>query len=524
MGGVEPWRPARGGDHEARKGREIMAFDPDAYLAQTAPQGGAFDPDAYLKQTAPAVSPIESGLRGMANNFPLAPQAIAFDEAATGIGDEGGYSKNLADWNAKAQAAKAENPKSYGAGAVTGAIAPMFIPVVGAAMKASPVLSNAALGAANAISNTDLAKNPRQALIEAAKGGGIGAAIGKLSTFLPTGESIAKRATSPEAVAAKLAHPGVQAGEPDVMARELPDTFNKMHSAASGVSDYADSLLSSSPYLEEGAIPKDNLVKVIDNARGNFTGMSDEGNAAIKTLNKWADRADKLHNTISQQNVKGFIRNIDKDINWNRIRFDPTYQPTLEEQGLMKIRGTLDDMLKTANPQYGKQMETVSDLLTSAREFAKKFGLLKREGEIVPGDTTANVLNTALKGSKEETQRVLGKAQELTGKDIETPLLLRQFKGPTPENPMGIPSHIGGALVGAAAGNGLGLGGMGLGALAGHRMLREPMSVIGRKMAGALLENPRLLNAANRLPQGIAQALNDFLSSKYGKKQKEPNE
>ena len=48
-------------------------FDPDAYLAEKAPDTG-FDPDAYLaeKQTPP-----ESAVRGFVRNFPLAQQARA---------------------------------------------------------------------------------------------------------------------------------------------------------------------------------------------------------------------------------------------------------------------------------------------------------------------------------------------------------------------------------------------------------------------------------------------------------------
>lgn len=120
-----------------------------------------------------APTELESFGRAAANNFPLAPQAIA------GL-SPGDYSKNLADWKAKAETAKEVNPKSYAAGAVTGAIAPAFIPYVGEAIAANPVLSNAALGAASGISDVDLKQHPIEALKEGAIGAGTGAAVGKI--------------------------------------------------------------------------------------------------------------------------------------------------------------------------------------------------------------------------------------------------------------------------------------------------------------------------------------------------------
>ncbi len=118
-------------------------------------------------------SKLESFSRGALNNFPLAKQAVA------GL-EEGDYSKNLGDLTEKAASAKAANPKTYGAGAVTGAMAPLAIPVVGEAMEAAPIATNAALGAANAVSDTDLSQNPAETVKEAGKG----ALIGTVSSAL----------------------------------------------------------------------------------------------------------------------------------------------------------------------------------------------------------------------------------------------------------------------------------------------------------------------------------------------------
>ncbi len=135
------------------------------------------DGGTYEVETGEGSGKLESFGRGAANNVPLLPQAIA------GL-SEGDYSKNLEDWNQKAAEAKAENPLPYGAGAVTGAVAPMLIPGVGAGLKASPILGNALYGAASAVSNTDLSKNPEEAAKEAVKGATIGAVMGKAGDMI----------------------------------------------------------------------------------------------------------------------------------------------------------------------------------------------------------------------------------------------------------------------------------------------------------------------------------------------------
>lgn len=474
---------------------------------------------ALLDQLNSQPGEVSSFARAAANNFPLAPQAIA-------ALSPGAYSENLSDWNAKAAEAKAAHPVAYGAGAVTGALAPLAIPGVGEAMVANPVAVNAGLGAASAISNTDLLKNPSQALDEGVKGGAIAGAFGKLASMLPGPEQLLAKATSPEAVAAKIANPGMEAGDVDAMARALPNTFGKMRQVASNVSDYADSLLSTSPYLEDGAISKDDILNVIKNVRSQFTGRSDEGAQAVKTLEQWTENANNLRNTVSQNGLKEYIRDIDRDIPWDKIRFQPNYQPTLEESALMKLRGTLDDTLKTANPEYAQQMATVSDALSSAKEFSKKFGLERHEGQIVPGDTTAGRLDRALVGSKAETQRILGKANELTGDDLETPLLLRQFKGPTPENPAGVPSKVGAGMVGAALGHGLGVEGMGLGAVLGHRALHEPMSIAGRRgsewIIDNVMSNPALRAYLPTFSQAAERGEQAVVADHYTLMQKDP--
>lgn len=150
-----------------------------------------FQPHQNIGQT-------ESFLRGAGNNFPLAPQAIS-------ALSPGGYSKNLEDWNAKAASAKEANPKTYGAGAVTGALAPLAIPGVGEALEASPVAGNAVLGALSGASNTDVLKDPGEAAKQAVIGGGIGGATaGILGKIMPSEQGLENIATKKAVQSAEM--------------------------------------------------------------------------------------------------------------------------------------------------------------------------------------------------------------------------------------------------------------------------------------------------------------------------------
>lgn len=172
---------------------------------------------------APAPSPMESAARGAANNFPLAPQAISSVEP-------GSYSQNMTDWNKNAAVAKAENPVSYGAGAVGGSLAPLAIPGVGEALKAAPMLTSGALGAAGALSNTDLSKNPKEALEEGATGAVSGAALGKIGDIVSG--ALGKGAEGLEGMADKNAvqSMGLRPGSLGLPEDELKEMGSSIHS------------------------------------------------------------------------------------------------------------------------------------------------------------------------------------------------------------------------------------------------------------------------------------------------------
>lgn len=131
-------------------------------------------------------SALEAGTRAAVNNLPLGGQLGALGTAAIKGTD---YSQGMQEFNQKAAEAKAEHPIAYGAGAVAGSAAPLAIPVVGEAMEAAPALTGAALGAANAVGNTDIAQHPEEALKQAGEGAITGGIIGKA---LPSGSGAAE--------------------------------------------------------------------------------------------------------------------------------------------------------------------------------------------------------------------------------------------------------------------------------------------------------------------------------------------
>ena len=179
-------------------------FDPDAYLAQKAPDT-SFDPDAYLaeKQT-----PAESFGRGLLRNVPGAQQAVAaaapYTHGLSIMGQDIGaaeptYSGEMQHETKTAEQGKAQNPGAYGAGAVAATVAPAFIPVLGEAIEGSPIIANGIMGAAQSLSDANLTKNPVQNLEKAGTGAAIGAGtaygLGKLLGNAPENlEGAANRA------------------------------------------------------------------------------------------------------------------------------------------------------------------------------------------------------------------------------------------------------------------------------------------------------------------------------------------
>jgi hypothetical protein len=497
--------------------------DPTLLAQLNAPGSGlkpVTDPALLQQLNAPDPGVLAAAGRGAANNFPLAPQAIA------GL-SQGDYSQNLTDWNAKAQAAKAAHPYAYGTGAVAGAVAPLAIPGVGEALEAAPVLGNAALGAANAISNTDLTKDPSKIAKEAAIGGVVGGAVGKGAQLLGgamegTATKLASYATSPEAVAARLENPAAFQAAPDVehLPKTLPGIADKFDHAISGLSDAAHEKLSTSSFLQPtandagGAFTKDQIIGTVDSARKSLGGaFGSDTQSAARALDNLGESLLAKRSTVSQNQVHDLIKQLDEEIPWDKVWRTPE-NLSATDHSLIEVRTKLDALLKEQNPEYAAAMKPVSEEIQARTDFIKKFGLQRVKGQgYLPTDSTAGKLGNSLQDYKIDSDRVLGNTQEAIGADLKTPLLAQQFKGPTPESPMGIGSRLGAVAGGAMGGKGLGLAGAGFGAVVGQRILRAPASEFGRGLAGRALD--AIGNGSFGVPQNVTGAVNDYVSSKF---------
>ena len=163
----------------------------------TAPAGASeSDAIAYVQQQL-APGKLESAARGFVNNLPAGGQLGALGTALLKSEDD---STGMADWNQAAQEAKATNPVSYGVGAVGGALAPLAIPAVGEALATAPVATGAALGAANAVGNTDITQNPGEALKQGLGGAVVGGATAGLAGRLMPAAETFENAASRKAV------------------------------------------------------------------------------------------------------------------------------------------------------------------------------------------------------------------------------------------------------------------------------------------------------------------------------------
>ena len=488
----------------------------DLFSDQPAPKVGA--DELFSEERAPeSIGKLESFTRGAVNNFPLAPQAVAGLESLTGIGNEGGYSKNLEDWNLHAGEAKAANPITYGAGAVTGAVAPLAIPGVGELMAANPILGNAAYGALSAVSNKNLAEKPLETAKEAAIGGTIGGALGGAGKLLgKAGEAIAPAAKELEAnVAASTLDLG---------------TFGLRKLARmEGPKANPEEVLMNIDKEMRSLFP--DLIKPLDTPSMKFEKLAAADKAAGETIGNVIDQTTEAMKPYS------------------KFKFGKFKQL---ENPVMPEADTAIRNLKSAARQY--------DPLTSARnvearaelnDAATALGELKKAGKlnfrsladlktgIGKAYNNPNFENPGL----DETYHILSKTMDTILDRVmpDNPALAQQYQQAKqiyhltsrvlPAMQRGVTREVagvGGGLTNAAIGAGAifghpitaaaaWLGKTGMKYLAPDVVPNVLYRMIGAAKSGTF---PKIVTgAAKQSPQAIRQAMTDFLTSKYSNQQ-----
>lgn len=148
-------------------------FNPDAYLAEKAPDTSGFDPDQYL---ATKTTALGAAGRGALDAIPFGNKAGAAIEAGLDSSPSGTYDKYLKELDTLVGADKEQHPVAHYAGETAGTLAPLAIPGVGEALTADSLAGRAAVGAGigavqGASNNRDTAQLPSDVL----KGAGVGA-------------------------------------------------------------------------------------------------------------------------------------------------------------------------------------------------------------------------------------------------------------------------------------------------------------------------------------------------------------
>lgn len=169
--------------------------------APTPPVGAPSVPEGFeLDKPEDAGGALEASARGALRNLPFGQQVAAAIAPVNPLSEKRTYSEEIKHLTEAAEASKAAHPGAYGAGAVAGTLAPLAIPAAGAALKAAPIIGNAALAAVQSQSDTDLTaptmQNAKDAAIAGTIGGAVGA-IGKgLTAVAPSAEDIAAGSTA----------------------------------------------------------------------------------------------------------------------------------------------------------------------------------------------------------------------------------------------------------------------------------------------------------------------------------------
>lgn len=170
-----------------------MEFNPDAYLAQKAPD--SFDPDAYLSAKGPETSAAGAIGRGALDAIPFGDKAAAKLQYVANGSD---YDKNLSDIDANLAADKTNHPVAHGAGEVVGSVAPFAIPGVGEALGAESLAGRAAIGAGlGGLQGASENRDSSHMVGDIAKGAGMGAIANPIVGGLGDAIGGAARAVTP---------------------------------------------------------------------------------------------------------------------------------------------------------------------------------------------------------------------------------------------------------------------------------------------------------------------------------------
>lgn len=200
----------------------------------------------------------------------------------------------------------------------------------------------------------------------------------------------------------------------DEVARAVNEVGEKARTGAAKAQD----ALSSSRYLNDRAIPKDDILKIVVREKsrlrtqGSVVGESKQ--SAMARLAKLEGQIKKLRGeTVSEKNVKSLIKSLDPDINWKATENAPT------NIALERVRYRLDAKLKKGNPKYREEIAPVARQMRVFKRSQRQFGLEKETGGgFVASDATASKLKSIGSGKVPMSERRLGELGRETSRDF----------------------------------------------------------------------------------------------------------
>jgi hypothetical protein len=388
-----------------------------------------------------------------------------------------------------AKTAADANPKTAFAGNIAGGIAnPLFhgadsIPkVMGAGAVQALGTSDADLTKPGDVKEVNRAA--KDAAIGAA-GGAVGYGVAKAIPEVAQGLGwIGKKALttlgpSEEAINARLA------GRAQPTARSYPELAEDLSGSVKGLKGQIGDLgkeatqtLSVEPTIPKGYVtaPIDEAVEALG-VQGKLVGPTDK--RVSETLSALKSDLESLGDTISERDLKGLIKNMDDNINW-----DDQSQDKLNRV-LEGLRSKFDQTLKFQNSNYKNAMEPISQRMSVLDNIKRQFNLRNIPGQgLQPTDTTATKMQTALRENKAVTQDTLDQLKGFTGDDYQDLAkdyqLSHQFEN---TGPNGSRRTVLGGAVGGLLGHGT-PGAIGLGAGTGAILDRYGGQAVGKMIDG----------------------------------------
>jgi hypothetical protein len=440
-------------------------------------------PSSWRDSIQKEVSELESGVRGVAQgaSFGFSDEITAALEAAL---TDKSYEQARDESRTNYQNAQKQNPYSYGAGELTGAVGTAFIPGMGLlnAGKGAGLATKAGLGAIQGglsglgLSNKDSVEG---LAIDTATGAAIGGAmpvvidkvvapavrgVGRAiksgfntvdDVLLPkAGKAIFgvdEKATQNYLANAADVNKAPTMGElADSILNKTDDSaaINEMKQKASNLSSKSWEALDS-----KKSIPKFDIVQGIEDLKdgllvdGNVIGKSQE--RAFNDLSKLSEQIKLLPDDVSEPTLKRLVQTMDENINWNNPEMGPT------NDALKSLRTFIDSRLKLQNPAYKATMQKTEDVTKAIQQVKSVFE--NRQNPESYDKFNKAVKNLVNRDELSSANQAVDKIQEHTGYNLRKDILDSWSKTQFEKGDVnGARKSVFGGVIGAAAGTALG--------------------------------------------------------------------